>query len=77
MTDANRADLVVDLELRLAYEPETGRLWRVDASGRIGRELALWRYDPDKGRCVVGNIRLPDGRTRRANRVIYRLMAGS
>ena len=28
-------DLVVNLELRLAYSPTLGRLWRTDSAGRI------------------------------------------
>jgi hypothetical protein len=41
MTDIP-TDLVINLELLLAYSPGAGRLWRVDGAGRLGRELQTW-----------------------------------
>jgi hypothetical protein len=69
------AALVINLDLKLAYDPAEGRLYRTDAEGRVRHELSLWREDEKDG-FAVGNIWLPGIGTRRANRVIFYLMAG-
>jgi hypothetical protein len=71
----NRADLVTNLELRLAYCAETGRLWRTDASGTPIRELTLWRWDEAAGRCEISSIKI-GGKSKRATHVIHRIMVG-
>jgi hypothetical protein len=77
MTDDPTA-LVINLELRLAYCPLQGRMWRTDARGRPGRELMLWCKNSAKARLLVtAAIRLPGLGQRTATRVIYFMMTGA
>jgi hypothetical protein len=75
MTQAPQtAPLVTNLELRLAYCPAEGRLYRTDPSGRPGRELSLWHArEPAFDN---SDVWLPGIGYRRANRVIFYMMAG-
>jgi hypothetical protein len=58
MTDEAPIDLVTNLELRFAYSPTQGRLWRTDGAGTPIRELTLWRWDEDRGQVKIGTIRI-------------------
>jgi hypothetical protein len=68
------ADLVANAELRLAYSPSAGRLFRIDPEGRVRHELLLWRWDEAQGRYVTAVVSLPSLGNRRATRVIYYMM---
>jgi hypothetical protein len=68
-------DLVVNLELLLAYSPTDGRLWSLDRQGRPVRELKLWRWDEASGRCEISSISI-GGKSKRATHVIFRIMVG-
>jgi hypothetical protein len=67
-------DLVASAELALAYSPGAGRLFRLDAGGRVIRELLLWRWGEAVGRYVTAVVSLPGLGYRRATRVIYYMM---
>ena len=67
-------DLVVNLELRLAYSPTLGRLWRTDSAGRIQHELATWRYIEGGSKLAMNYISCPGIGGRRANRIIFYIM---
>jgi hypothetical protein len=70
------ADLTISAELRLAYSPSAGRLWRLDAGGAIIRELKLWRWNGLKGRYVTMPVWVTGVGPRSASRVIWRLVTG-
>ena len=70
------APLVINLDLRLAYCPLQGRMWRTDANGRILRELALWRYNESDGQYAINDITCPGLGPRRANRLIFFMLTG-
>jgi hypothetical protein len=69
-------NLVTNLELRLAYDPETGRLWRTDTAGNIVREVWTWRENPAEGRLQINPVNVPGLGVRGANRVIFFMMLG-
>jgi hypothetical protein len=52
------ADLVINRELRFAYSPASGRLWRTDGAGTPIRELTLWRWGEASGEVKIGTIRI-------------------
>jgi hypothetical protein len=72
----NRADLVVNLELRLAYCAAEGRLWRLDAQGRIGRELKTWNPHKANGRPDTTTIKVPGIGIKRATHAIWFMLHG-
>jgi hypothetical protein len=69
------ADLVINRELRFAYSPASGRLWRTDGAGTPIRELTLWRWGEDRGEVKVGSIDV-EGKSRRMTHVIFRVISG-
>jgi hypothetical protein len=73
MPDATPADLATNLELRLAYCPLLGRLWRTSAEGAPIRELKLWRRA--EGRLKIGTI-LVGQKYKMLTHVIYYIMVG-
>jgi hypothetical protein len=68
-------DLVTNLELRLAYSPAEGRLWRTDTAGRIQHELATWRYLESGSKLAMNYISCPGLGGRRANQIIFYIMS--
>jgi len=69
-------DLVINQELRLAYRPTTGELWRTDSAGTPTRELATWYWSERHGRPLPTSICLPDGTRRVATHIIIYVMTG-
>jgi hypothetical protein len=69
------ADLIINLELLLAYSPTLGRLWRANASGTPIREFTLWHWDHVKGRPRVNSIKLCQ-KSKVATHVIYYMLSG-
>jgi hypothetical protein len=76
MTDPDDLVLVTNLELRLAYSPALGRLWRTDRAGNIVHELKTWRENLDEGRLQINPVGVPGLGVRGANRVIFFMMVG-
>jgi hypothetical protein len=66
-------DLVINHELRFAYSPLHGRLWRTDGAGTPIRELTLWRWDEDRGQVKIGTIRV-GGKYKMMTHVIHYIM---
>jgi hypothetical protein len=56
------AALVINLDLKLAYDPAEGRLYRTDAEGAIIYELKTWRWDKSRGHYASAIINLPGPR---------------
>jgi hypothetical protein len=68
--------LIISAELRLAYDPATGQLWRTDRAGTPMHELKTWRENPAEGRLQISPVSVPGIGTRGANRVIFFMMVG-
>jgi hypothetical protein len=76
MTDATAPNAIVtNAELRLAYCPVQGRMWRTNMDGVPIRELVLLRWDESEDRCRVkiNTIRVA-GRHRVLTHVIHYIM---
>jgi len=67
--------LVINFELRLAYCPIQGRMWRTDASGRIRHELPLWHYSEAQDEVKIVGITVAPYLKRKATHVIHYMMA--
>jgi hypothetical protein len=70
------APLVINLELRLAYCPLQGRMWRTDAAGAIRHELVLWYYSEAQDEVKIVGIRIATCLKKKATHVIHYMMTG-
>jgi hypothetical protein len=68
------ADLVTNIEFRLAYSPLQGRMWRTDATGRILHELPLWHYSEAQDEVKIVGITVATCCKRKATHVIHYMM---
>jgi hypothetical protein len=68
-------DLVTNAELRLAYSPGAGRLYRVDGAGRVLHELKTWKYYEGRDQFRVQDIWI-GGPRKKATHIIWFMMQG-
>ena len=74
-TNDRNAPLVINLELRLAYCAETGRMWPTDAAGAFRHELVLWYYSEAQDEVKIAPITVAPCCKRKATHVIHYMMA--